>query len=306
MLSDNKKVVFLTGATGYIGSQLTKRLVTEGHEVHILTRPLSSLSMLHEVEKHISVHCYDGTYQSIENAISSVRPDIVFHLAAYAKLTYEPSEIEGLIKSNILLGTHLVEAMTKNKVTNLVNTSSFSQHYQQEVYLPNSLYAATKQAFEDILRYYTTFANLKVVSLTLFDNYGPDDPRPKLMNLLYKAAINQTELKMSPGEQLLDLLYIDDVINAYVIAGNRLLEERNLSVFEKFQVRSNRPLKLKQIVQLFEEISAFKLLIHWGGINYREGEIMIPWQGEEILPNWKPYFSLKEGLKRFLLLIRKN
>src|SRR5690606_40584249 len=74
----------------------------------------------------------------------------------------------------------------------LINTSSYSQHVNQEHYNPNSLYAATKQAYEDILRFYST--KLNIINLVLFDNFGPNDPRPKIMNLLYKSLVEKSTL----------------------------------------------------------------------------------------------------------------
>ncbi|MCA1322109.1 NAD(P)-dependent oxidoreductase [Bacillus tianshenii] len=297
--------VFVTGGTGYIGSCLVKRLVTEGCKVHVLTRPSSSTRALSSVMDSIQVHVSDGSYESIERAISSANSDLVFHLSSFASITYQSKDIENMITSNILIGTHLAEAMAKNGVTNLVNTSSYSQHYNQEDYHPNSLYAATKQAFEDILLYYSKASQMQVVNLVLYDNFGPHDPRPKIMNLLERARTDGKALSMSPGEQFLDLLYIDNVVDAYVVAGERLLAG-SVQGMERFAVSSGRNIQLKELVSLYEQIAGGKIKVNWGQLNYRPGEIMVPWTKGISLPGWKPSISLEQGIRMFVEENRKS
>ena len=104
-----------------------------------------------------------------------------------------------------------------------MNTGSYSQHYGGRAYSPVSLYAATKQAFQDILQFYCEVRGLRAVTLELPDTYGPDDKRPKLFSLLDRVARSGETLQMSPGEQLLDLLHVDDVVHGYEVAADGLL-----------------------------------------------------------------------------------
>ncbi|MBP3950877.1 NAD-dependent epimerase/dehydratase family protein [Bacillus suaedae] len=294
-----KKVsVLITGATGYIGSQLTKRLVKEGSDVHLLVRPSSNTEMLTDVVKETTTHIYEGSYQSMEQAIQRSKPKIVFHLASFASIRYQTEDVPKMVESNIVMGAYLAEAMAKQNVRKLVNTSSFSQHMDHNDYLPNSLYAATKQAFEDLICYYTTFSMLDCTSLVLFDNYGLEDPRPKLMNLLYETMKEGTTLRMSPGEQYLDLLYIDDVINAYLVAGRRLLTNEGKGL-ERFTVGNENRIQLKKLVLLVKEITKKQIRVEWGALDYRAGEIMVPWNKGTPLPGWKQNVSLEEGIRRF-------
>ncbi|WML39506.1 NAD(P)-dependent oxidoreductase [Neobacillus sp. OS1-2] len=291
--------VFITGATGYIGALLAKRLLAEGCQVHILVRSTSKTNLLDPIIDNLIVHVFDGSYESVCQAIQKAKPDLVFHLASFASVTIEASDIEHMIDSNVLLGTFLSEAMGHYGVENIINTSSYSQHYGQQSYLPNSLYAATKQAFEDILLYYSKFHNVNVINLVLFDNFGPNDPRNKIMNLINRAMREGYVLPMSPGEQLLDLLYIDNVIDAFIVAASYLVEGRGKG-FERYAVSSGKPIKLKDLVQLVGQTAGKKISVGWGDLEYRPGEIMIPWSKGEILPGWKPRISLVEGILLFL------
>ena len=304
MTGNNQLLTALvTGATGFVGSHLTRRLVRDGWAVHVVVRPDSNLDRLKEAVGQVVVHSHDGDTQGMLDIVRKSRPDVVFHLASLFISEHHPRDIEPLVLSNLLFGTQLLEAMKDAGVTRLVNTGTSWQHYLNEDYNPVNLYAATKQAFEDILRFYVEVSGLRAITLRLFDTYGPDDPRPKLMNLLQKVADNQASLDMSAGDQLVDLVFIDDVIEAFVCAAMRLQAEM-AGDMEAYGVSSGEPLKLKRIVQLFEETTGKELPIAWGRRDYRSREVMFPWERGATLPGWRPNVSLLDGLEK--LLRKKN
>ena len=294
--TDNKTAL-VTGATGFVGSHLIRRLIKEGWETHIITRPSSNLTQLEYVRSKIIVHQHDGTTNSMINIVKEVEPNIVFHLASLFLAQHTPEDIERLVQSNILFGVQLAEAMTSQGVTKLINTGTSWQHYENENYNPVCLYAATKQAFEDILKFYVEASELKVITLKLFDTYGPDDPRPKLFTLLRKVADEQTELAMSPGEQLIDLVYIDDVIEGYILAARRLMDN-SVSNMEKYAISSGNPVSLKELVAIYGQLIGKSLPIKWGGRPYRTREVMAPWDKGTRLPGWKAKIGLFEGIRR--------
>lgn len=296
--TDNR-IALVTGATGFVGSHLVRRLIKEGWETHIITRSSSNLKLLEDVRDKIIVHQYDGTTNSMINIVKEAEPEIVFHLASLFLAQHTSEDIERLVQSNLLFGVQLAEAMTLQGVTKLINTGTSWQHYEKEDYNPVCLYAATKQAFEDMLKFYVEASELKVITLKLFDTYGPDDPRPKLFTLLRKVAEEQTELAMSPGEQLIDLVYIDDVIDGYLQAARRLLDNK-VSGMEEYAISSGNPISLKELVVLYSKIVKKPMPINWSGRPYRPREVMVPWNKGKRLLGWKPKISIEDGLKDFL------
>ena len=189
--------------------------------------------------------------------------------------------------------------MVQNDVYCLINTGTFWQHFQNDDYNPVCLYAATKQAYEMILKYYLETTALKVITLKLYDTYGPNDPRKKLFALLETAAKEQQLLKMSPGEQLIDIVYIDDVVQAFILAAQRL-QKQNKTNHEIYAVSSGNPISLKKLVAIYENVSGNKLDIQWGGRPYREREVMKPWDKGKWLPGWRPKYNLEQGIARIL------
>lgn len=294
--TDNK-IALVTGATGFVGSHLVRRLIKDGWKTHIITRSSSNLSLLKDVCSKIIVHQHDGTTNSMINIAKQSEPEIVFYLASLFLAQHTSKDIEQLVQSNILFGVQLVEAMTSQGATKLINTGTSWQHYENEDYNPVCLYAATKQAFEDMLKFYVEASKLKVITLKLFDTYGPDDPRPKLFTLLRKVAEEQTELAMSPGEQLIDLVYVDDVVEAYLLAARRLMDNK-VSGMEEYAISSGNPISLKNLVAVYGRIVKKQMPINWGGRPYRTREVVVPWNIGQRLPDWKPKVGLIEGIKR--------
>jgi nucleoside-diphosphate-sugar epimerase len=225
------------------------------------------------------------------NIVHDASPEIVFHLASLFIANHREEDINALIYSNLLFGTQLSEAMVKTGALCLVNTGTSWQHFENEKYNPVNLYAATKQAFEDILKYYIESKKLKVVSLHLFDTFGDDDPRAKLMNLLNKTMETQIPLDMSPGEQKIDLVHVDDVVTAFIMAGSRCLEKKD-NEHEIYGVATGEPVSLKTLVSKLEEKYGKKIPVNWGTRQYREREVMAPWTNYKILPGWSCKNSL--------------
>jgi nucleoside-diphosphate-sugar epimerase len=291
-----KRRALVTGASGFVGSQLARRLVEEGWEVHVLLRPGSSLDVLAPVIDAVTVHRFGGATTELVEIVRTAAPDAVFHLAAVFLAQHRPEEIETLIEANILFPTQLLEAMAANGVRLLVNTGTAWQHFENRDYDPVNLYAATKQAFEALLAYYVNALGFSVATLALFDTYGPHDPRPKLMSALWKAAASGQPLSMSGGEQLIDMVYIDDVVDAYLTTECALRDAG--PVQRHYGVSSGAPLTLKELVAAFEAALGVQIQVGWGERPYRPRETMQAWTRFDAPPGWQPRMQIKEGLRR--------
>jgi len=290
-----QRVALVTGATGFVGSHLARRLAREGWQVHILSRAGSRLPDAAEFAQ-VTNHIHDGSTEGMVRCVAQAKPDVVFHLASLFLSQHATKDIDALIQSNVLFGNQLLEAMKVNEVSCLINTGTSWQHYNNEDYNPVCLYAATKQAFEALLEYYIQASGIKAITLKLFDTYGPNDPRQKLIHILNKVAASKEILAMSPGEQLIDLVHIDDVIVAYLMAANRLINGK-VSGHECYGVSSGHPVTLRELVRTFESEIGNQLSIEWGGRPYRDREVMKTWDKFHSLPEWKPTMTFPHGLE---------
>lgn len=272
---------------------MARRLEAGGWEVHALLRPGSSAARLPEGAR---VHRHDGTTERMVEVVGAAAPDVVFHLASLFVAEHRTADVAGLVESNVLLGTQLAEAMRVHGRTRLVNTGTAWQHYRGEDDHPADLYAATKHAYADVLRYFVEAAGLAVVTLELFETYGPDDPRPKLVTALRRAALEGGRLTLNEGSQRLDLVHVEDVAAAYEAAAARLLAG-SVQGHERYAVRSGAPVSIRELVELFRAVAGRPIDAEWGARPYRAREVMEPWTGGATLPGWRPRIALADGLR---------
>jgi nucleoside-diphosphate-sugar epimerase len=288
----------VTGASGFIGSHLLGYLSRAGWQAAVIARS-SSAATLASHPAGPKVYTYTGQTSEVVGAVADFQPHVIFHLGSLFLVQHDATQIEPLISSNILFGTQLLEAMRLAGITTLVNAGTAWQNFEGDAYNPVNLYAATKQAFEDILLYYVETAGLKAITLRLFDTYGPADTRRKLLALLLDALKTGEPMSMSPGGQVLDLTHVEDVCNSFLHATGLLLN-REEPRHEVYTVSSEERYTLRELVAIFEEVAGKKLPITFGARPYRDREVMEPWQGIP-LPGWHAKISLREGLRRLLL-----
>ncbi|MEJ2406134.1 MAG: NAD-dependent epimerase/dehydratase family protein [Candidatus Thiodiazotropha sp.] len=276
----------VTGATGYVGSCLVTGLVRKGWDVSIVMRPSSSVGLLSSVLDKIAIYKKDDPSWGIREIVGNAKPDVIFHLASMVVNDHSQEDIRALVDTNITFGTELLDAMVSHGVTKIVSTGTHWEHFDNSDYSPVNLYAATKHAFQNILQYYTDAKGISAINLKLFDPYGPNDPRPKLLNLLMETIQTGKTLAMSYGEQKIDLVYIDDVVNAYIISAKRLIECR-VAGLEVYGVGTGQSISIKDLVAMIEQVIGRPLNIEWGARPYRAREVLVPWSKGRYLPGWK-------------------
>lgn len=289
------KRVLITGVTGYIGSRLARGLLPEYEVFGVAREPLRT-DYIADIRDGLRLRFFDGGYQSMESILREVRPDLVYHLAAYYTGAHGARETPALIASNVVMGACLLEAMAACGSSRLVYASTVMEHYGGAEYRPLNLYAATKRAFSDLLAYYADIGAIHAVTLVLSDTYGPGDRRPKVLNLIADAVRRGEPIALSDGRQAYDAVYIDDVVRAFRMAGERLLE--GAAANQAFQVASANPLSLRETVERMLQVNGLSLNALWGGRPAPEREIRQAVRVLPALPGWEPRVSLDDGLKR--------
>lgn len=293
--------IVITGATGFVGSNLTNYFLNLNYKVHLIVRPNSDLSILNVNDSKVVIFRYDNNLNNLISFFKETNPLCTFHLASNFIAEHNSSQVDGLLESNILFGVHLLEAMKEANVRSLINTGTSWQHFNNEDYNPVSLYAATKQAFENLIEYYVQAEDFKVITLKLFDTYGETDKRPKLINLLNQFAKENTELKLSPGDQMINLVHVNDVCIAFETAMN-LIDFEKGGIHHKYVVKHPKSYSLKEVIDIFEKTVQKKVNIIWGGKTYRKREVMQLWDQGQILPNWFARISLEDGFRLISLI----
>ncbi len=283
----NKKIL-ITGGSGYIGKNIIQNL-SKKYEIKYLTRNLNDKSQQCIVIKN--------NFSSINMSVNKFKPDLVLHLASLFVVNHKFKDISNLIDSNIKFGSFLLESMRLNKIDKIINIGTSWEYKNSDNYNPVNLYAATKNAYEKILFYYYKTMNLKVLNLKLYDTYGPSDNRGKIISKIVESVKKDKELKLSPGNQILDIIHINDLINAIKISLG-IFNSKQKKFFKTYSLCSKERYKLKDIVKLILESSKNrKNKVILGGLPYRENEVFIPSTNIKKLPKWSPKIKLAKGIK---------
>jgi nucleoside-diphosphate-sugar epimerase len=260
-------------------------------------RPTSSQSELKTLK--VRSYVFNDDVEALTAYMSQEKFDGIIHLASLYLKQHQSTEVLNLVDSNVAFGSALLEAAAQSATPWFMNTGTFWQHYRDATYSPVNLYAATKQAFQDITQYYVETSSVNIVTLQLSDTFGPDDTRPKIFNLWAKIAKTQETLKMSGGEQLIDISYIDNVIDGYLQLATLLTADTQHALQGKvFALTSGNPVPLKVLANVFEKVTNVTLPIVWGKKPYMPREVMQPWSKGEKIPGWEPKVPLEEGIKR--------
>ena len=278
----------VTGSTGFIGRNLVTELIGLGHEVVTPLRK-SSATSAHTSSQVVDVADFDGMVEHFTGSSG------VFHLATMFRGNHLPAEIQPMVESNVTLLALVCEAACRAGVPAFVYTESASQHVEGLDYSPSSLYAATKQAGTDIVRYYAR-RNLRTCCLTLFDTLGPGDTRGKLLSLLERTAAEGGSLQMSPGGQLVDYLFVTDVVAGLIVAMNKTLSVNEENPFFA-RLSSMAPVPLRQFVEMVGSAIGSPINVDWGAREYREGEMFEAWNWPPVLDGWAPQVSLEAGIR---------
>jgi nucleoside-diphosphate-sugar epimerase len=283
----------ITGATGYVGHRLAHRLARWGDQVTAVMRADSRADRLPAT---VRARVHDGTTAGLARIFDEARPEIVFHLAGDSRASDGPEAIERLVRSNIEFGTALLAAMAGSGCQRLINAGSYWEYDAAGRYCPNSLYAATKHAFQALLPYYVARSGLAAATLVLFDVYGPSDWRGKLVSLLADAAFAARSLDLTPGEQIIDLVHVEDIVSGFLCAA----ETKAMAGHEVFALPGGERGTIRDLVRRMERIAGRAIPVRWSARPYPPGQIMEPVASLPTLPGWQAAIRLDDGLRECL------
>ena len=269
--------ILVTGATGFVGQHLLPYLQRQGHEVYALIRPSTDGSKVYT--NHLYV--FEGDIEHLSSYLSENRIDGIIHLASLYIAEHKSEDIKNIVLSNVYLGTAVLEAAVKANTKWFLNTGTIWQNYKvppfSDKYCLVNLYAASKQAFIDMAKYYTETSNIRFCTLKLCDTYGPNDTRRKIFALFEQIAKTGECLRMSPGDQKLDIVHVDKVVQNFEALAEKLDKGKQLR--KEYVVTSGQQRSLKEIARQYEIDHHVKLNIEWGGRPYRKREVMVPYKG---------------------------
>lgn len=292
-----KDKILITGSTGFVGKHLVEKLFNEGHTILEITRNISKSSdIFGEITSKIEVNDIN-----FKNKIIEFDPNVVVHLASYLTSSDKWDDIEKLIESNILFLSKLLNTVSNLNLNLFINTGTFAEYYKGDNdFNPAYFYAATKTASRSILNYYANAYNFKQSTVVPYTIYGGNSSSKKIIDIMLESTKTKKKIELSPGEQVLDFIHIDDVTSFYL---NLIKNRKRIPNKTNFRLGTGVGHNLRQVSSVIESVTNKKTNINWGGKEYRKSDVMYAVANlQEINEKltWRPKISLTQGIKKVI------
>ncbi len=299
------KRVLITGAGGFIGANLARRLIREGHQTHLVVSPRGNPWRLEELHGQALLHRLDlCDAERVRQTIEAVRPDWVFHLAAHGAYSWQ-TDTKSIFQTNLMGTIHLVEACSAVGIEAMVNTGSSSEYGwkdhppdENESLEPNSSYAVSKASATLYCRQVAQSTGLRLCTLRLYSVYGSYEEPARLMPSLLIHALQGGYPSLARPKVARDFVYIDDCIDAYLMA----IAASDLPPGAVYNVGSGVQTTLAEVVDVVRRLFHLKVPAVWASMPDRS------WDTDTWVANsrrvqyelgWRPRTSLTEGLRKF-------
>jgi nucleoside-diphosphate-sugar epimerase len=285
--------VLISGGAGYIATALTPILISKGHVVAQIKRNGHGTNPTQN-ESVVSYYVMPGsTTKELRNVIQDFQPDALLHLATAWKSNSTEDFLSSCIDSNISFAGKLAESARLERV-HFLNIASYWEINSSEFEFRNDHYTNTKRAFSQLLKKMKEFSEFQYGSIFLYDNYGPADPRGKLLTSLGNSIRDNKQISLRSGAIKVNFLHINDVIQG-ICTG---LE--NYQSFSCIEISNEHNFNLAHVVSEFESIAGKKLAIDWLDRRTPIEEIEIhkkiyPWP-----EGWKPIHSFPYGIDEII------
>ncbi len=304
--------VLVTGVSGFIGSHLARRLVREGAEVHGLARAGSNLWRLGDISNEIIIHHSDiRDFTTIRTVIAVIKPQKIFHLAAYVATTRSPELIDEMVEVNLRGTLNLLRALNWINYDCFINTGA-SEDYgdnpapfrEDQIPNPSSPYSASKVSATAFCQMLHKTHGAPIITLRPFLTYGPGQEGSLLIPSLIKKTIMDEEFEMTKGEQTREFNYVDDIVEAYIKAS---VTPR--AIGEIINIGNGLEYKIIDVVEMVLRLMESSLKPRVGALDYRPGEAWHHFcdntKAKEIL-GWQPSVNLEDGLKNTINWFRMH
>lgn len=297
-------LALVTGGTGFVGANLVRRLLRDGHEVHLLVRPGFSPWRVEEVRADVRLHVAPlADAAAVERAVRAARPEWVFHLAAHGAYSWQTGVAE-IVATNYLGTVALVEACLKCGVGAVVNAGSSSEYGwkdhpppEDELPDPNSRYAATKTAATLYCRFAARQHAVRIPTLRLYSAYGPYEEPARLMPTLVLHALRGELPPLVRPDIARDYVAVEDVVDAFLLAATAPLADPGAV----YNVGTGVQTDLRQLVAMAREVLGVTAEPRWGSMPDRHWETTV-WVADATRVRaelgWQPRVALADGVRR--------
>lgn len=312
MPNKNKSSVFVTGAGGFIGANIVRHLLEENYSVHVINHRNEIPWRLRAIAHLISIHDADLTNsRKLNKALQESHPDYIIHLASYGAYPYQ-SELKKAIKVNIDGTKNLLEASQHIPYKCFINAGSSSEYgfknkpmKENDFCEPVSYYAATKLSQTNICKIFAKLNNKPIVTVRLFSVYGPFEEPTRFIPVIMKALIDTNPIKLTPGRQRRDFIYIKDVTDALL----HILKKKDLPQGEIYNLGTGIEYTNDEVVNTLLKVTNKETNIVKGSYPKRIWDTS-HWVSNtsktKTVLEWHPQYTLDKGLRETYSWFKMN
>ena len=295
------KRALVTGGTGFVGANLVRRLLADGHEVHLLVRGAHNPWRLEEVRDQVTLQEADlGDAAALTRTLSDVRADWIFHLATHGAYPQQ-RDVERIVQTNVAGTINLLEAARATGFDAFVNTGSSSEYgfkdhapAENEWLEPNSAYAVTKAAGTLYCSHIARSTGAHVLTLRLYSVYGPFEEPTRLLPQLLTRSLSDTLPPLVGPDVARDYIYVDDVSDAFVAAATQAKPARSV-----YNIGSGIQTPLRTVVDIVRRLRRMRAEPEWGSMPGRIWDTTT-WVADNRTARaelgWQPRHTLEEGI----------
>jgi nucleoside-diphosphate-sugar epimerase len=303
MNSLKKKTILITGVTGFVGSNLLRRLLKSSADLHIITRESSNPWRIGDIINDVKQYTPDlSDFDDVKKVLHEINPDIIYHLATYGGNPLE-DKFRRIIESNFFGTVNLINACKETGFDLFVNTGSSSEYgiktvpmKENDVPEPRNNYGISKIASTLYCQSIAFNEKLPIVTLRLFSPYGDFEDSSRLIPSVILSCLRRKNPEISSPEFVRDFIYIEDVIDLY-----EQLPDADIISGNIFNVGSGKQHTVGEVVDTIINITGndVKPMV---GLPQRWPNEPNIWQADMSKTlkalNWAPKYDLNAGLTK--------
>jgi nucleoside-diphosphate-sugar epimerase len=292
--------MIITGSTGFVGRNLLPKLIQANHEIFEITiNPDISKELYGDNTRQF--YFINDNLNDLKNELNNFKPEALIHLASYLTSSDDTKDMRKLINSNIIFLCHVLDAVKESGLKWFINTGSFAEYYKGDGVLdPAYLYSATKTASRIFVDYYSKAYKYNYITIVPYTIYGGVDTQEKIIDLIFNSLESEKSVTLTAGNQVLDFIHIEDVVDFYITC---LLNLHKIPNRTSFQLGTGTGHTLREITAIMEMSTNRSSNIAWGSKSYRPRDVMYAVANiskQNYLFDWKPKIQIEDGIKKYL------
>lgn len=300
----NNQSVLVTGAGGFIGANLVRRLLADGYRVHVIWKKETNPWRIADVLSQLSLHEIElSDRNGLALLLKRINPQAIFHLAAHGAYSSQ-TDVDQMIKVNIEGTLNLLLASKDIDYQAFVNTGSSSEYgfknkpmKETDVLAPVSFYAATKASATHLCRVFSREFDKPIVTLRPFSVYGPYEEPSRFIPTIITSLMTQKTIRLTPGNQRRDFVSADDVVDAYLAMMKKGKSVRS----EVFNIGTGKEYTNDEVVRTLFTVVKKKTRVIKGAFPARSWDTD-HWVADistaKRLIGWRPRYTLASGLTK--------